>query len=339
EIKTNTKVESLEKLLEQGYDATMLAVGAHQGMKLPLPGSDLEGVLINTSLLRDARLGNEVNIGERVVVLGGGNVAYDCARTSLRLGAKEVRLACLEPDGGMLASPDEIEEGDAEGIMVHCSHTYIRIVDDGNGHVAGVECHDVSSFNFDATGRLQVNVVAGSEHILPADTVVFAVGQIPELELIKEVSEIQTVRGRFVAINADTLATGKEGIFAAGDAVTGTTSVIQAIAAGRQAAISMDKYLGGNGEIEETLVDPEIGSLFLGQREGFGDKQRVAVPSLPVEERKNNFNVVELGYGQTEGFEEADRCLQCHLRCEISPPPLPPEKKPESKQETFTLVS
>ncbi|MBA7705545.1 NADPH-Fe(3+) oxidoreductase subunit beta [subsurface metagenome] len=339
EIKTNSKVEALDKLLEQGYDATLLAVGAHQGIKLPLPGGDLEGVMLNTTLLRDARLGKEVKMGKRVVVLGGGNVSFDCARTSLRVGATEVRMACLEPESGMLATADEIEEGQAEGIIIHCSHTFIRIVGDDNGHVTGVECHDVSSFAFDSTGRLRVDVVAGSEHILPADTVIFAVGQVPELELIKEVSEIQTVRGRFVAINADTLATGKEGIFAAGDAVTGTTSVIQAIDAGRKAASSMDKYLGGNGEIDETLVDTEKANPYVGRQEGFADKQRLPVPNLPVEQRHNNFTEVELGYSGVEGVNEATRCLQCDLRCEISPSPLPPEKKPESTLKTFALSS
>jgi len=339
EIKTNTKVESLEKLLEEGYDATMLAVGAHQGIKLPFPGADLEGVLINTTVLRDARLGNEVKIGEKVVVVGGGNVSYDCARTALRLGAKEVRVACLEPEGGMLASADEIEEGETEGIIVHCSHNFIRIIDDGNGHVDGIECHDVSSFGFDANGRLKVNVVAGSEHILPADTIIFAVGQVPELGLIKDVSEIGTIRGRTVAVDTDTMATGKEGVYAAGDMVTGTTSVIQAIDAGRIAASSIDKYLGGDGDISEVLVDPAVGSLYQGQRENFGDKERVAIPVSPVEERQGNFKVVEYGYGKTEGLEEADRCLQCHLRCELSPSPVPPEKKQESALETLAFSS
>ncbi|MFC1976843.1 FAD-dependent oxidoreductase [Chloroflexota bacterium] len=334
EIKLNSKVEALDKLLEEGYDAALLAVGAHQGIRLPLPGADLEGVLINTSLLRDVRLGKEVKVGKKVVVVGGGNVSFDCARTSLRLGATEVHLACLEPGGGMLATADEIEEGTAEGITIHCSHTFIRIVGDDNGHVSGIECHDVSSFAFEE-GRLRVNIVAGSEHILPADTVIFAVGQVPELELIKGVSEIQTVRGRFVAINADTLATGKDGVFAAGDAVTGTTSVIQAIAAGRKAASSIDKYLGGDGEIDETLVDTEKANPYLGRQEGFADRLRVAMPSLAIEQRINNFTRVELGYSETEGIDEAQRCLQCDLRCELAPSPLPPEKQPESKLKTL----
>ncbi|MDP6127922.1 MAG: FAD-dependent oxidoreductase [Dehalococcoidales bacterium] len=339
EIKTNTKIESLDKLFEEGYDATLVAVGAHQGIKLPIPGSDLEGVMINTDLLRNVRLGKEVKIGEKVVVLGGGNVSYDCARTALRLGAKEVRVACLEPERGMLASPEEIEEGEAEGIIVHCSHTFIRIMDDGKGRVAGLECHDVSSFGFDSTGRLKVDIVADSEHVLPADTVIFAVGQVPELGLIEGVDEIEKVRGRFIAADTETLATGKQGVFAAGDAVTGTTSVVQAIAGGRTTASSIDKYLGGNGDIAEILVDPAVGSLYLGAREKFGGRLRQEMPTSPADERKTNFGEVELGYGQSEGFEEADRCLQCHLRLEILGASLPPEKLPKSIPARLALSS
>jgi len=155
--------------------------------------------------------------------------------------------------------------------------------------------------------------------------------------LIQDVSEIGTIRGRTIAVDADTMATGKEGVYAAGDMATGTTSVIQAIAAGRLAASSIDKYLGGDGDISEILVDPAVGSLYRGQIENFADKQRVAVPTSPVEEREGSFNVVEYGYSPVEGVEEADRCLQCHLRCELLPSPLPPEKKPESAPETITL--
>jgi len=339
EIKTNTKVEALDKLLEEGYDAVLLASGAHNGIKLPIPGNDLEGIIINTDLLRDVRLGKEVKMGKRVVVLGGGNVAFDCARTSLRLGAEEVRIACLEPDDAMLATDDEIEEGAAEGIIYHCSHTFLRMVDDGNGHVAGIECHDVSSFAFDSTGRLQVNVVTGSEHILPADTVIFAVGQVPDLGLIKDVSDIETIRGRTVAINAATMATTKDGVFAAGDIVTGTTSVIQAIEAGRNSASSIDKYLGGSGEIDETLVDTDKADPYIGKQEGFPDKRRVVTPLTSVEERSTNFGLVELSYGDEKGVEEATRCLQCDLRCGLSPSPVPPEELPESEPEKIALYS
>jgi len=338
EIKTNTKVESLGKLLEQGYDAILLAVGAHRGTKLPLPGADLEGVLVNTSLLRDVRLGKEVKIGKRVVVLGGGNVAFDCARTSRRLGATEVHLACLEPKDGMLSTPDEIKEGEAEGIIIHPSQTFTRIVDD-DGHVGGVECLDVRSFEFDKEGRLRVNSIAGSEHILPADTVIFAVGQVPELELVEGVSDIKTVRRRTLEVDSTTLATGKESVFAAGDAVTGTTSVIEAIDAARKVASSIDMYLGGSGGIDETLVDPEKASPYLGREEGFADRPRQLMPDLPVKQRISNFAKIELGFDEAESTYEAKRCLQCDLRCEISPSPLPPEKQPEFEPKRLALSS
>jgi len=323
DIKTNTKVESLDELLKQGYDAILLAAGAHRGVKLPLPGADLEGVLVNTSFLRDVSLGREVKVGERVVVLGGGNVAFDCARTAQRLGATEVHIACLEARDCMLATPDEVECGQEESIVIHPSQTFLRIVGD-DGHISGVECLDVRSFEFDSMGRLHVDSIPGSEHILPADTVIFAVGQVPELEFIEGVDGIKTIRRRYLEVDSVTLATGREGIFAAGDVVTGTTSVIEAIAAGRKAAVSIDRYLGGSGEIDETLVDPERANPYLGREEGFADRPRAPIPYLPVEQRFSSFAEVELGFDETEAISEAKRCLQCDLRFEISPSPSPP---------------
>jgi len=335
DIKTNTRIESLNVLLEEGYDAILLTVGAHQGVKLPLPGADLDGVLINTSFLKDVSLGKEVKIGKRMVVLGGGNVAFDCARTALRLGATDVHIACLEPRDGMLATPDEIREGEAEGITIHASHTFTRIVGD-DGHITGIECLDVRSFGFDSLGRLHVDTVASSEHVLPADTVIFAVGQVPEIGLIEGVDGIKTVRRRYLEVDSVTLATGREGIFAAGDVVTGTTSVIEAIAAGRRAATFIDRYLGGSGDIDEVLVDVEKANPYLEREEGFADRQRLPMPCLPVEQRHGNFAKVELGFDEAEAIGEAERCLQCDLRFEISSPPPPPEKQPQFSEKAIS---
>jgi len=308
EIKTNTKVESLEKLLEHGYDAILLAVGAHRGIKLPLPGADLEGVLVNATFLRDVSLGKKVEVGKRVVVLGGGNVAFDCARTSLRLGATDVHIACLEPGDKMLATPDEIEESQHEGITIHPSHTFIRIEGDG-GHVTGVNCLDVRSFEFDSEGRLQLETIKGSEHILPADTVIFAIGQVPELELIEGVSDIKTIRRR-IEVDSTSLATGKEGVFAAADVVTGTTSIVEAIAAGRQGAISIDKYLGGMGIIDETLAPPDEKATPLTKAE---KGWRPQIPALSVKQRIKSFTEVELELSKEVAIKESQRCLMCDL--------------------------
>lgn len=325
EIRTNTRVESVDKLLEEGYDAVLVAVGAHRGQKIPLPGADFEGVLVNIPFLRDVNLGKKVQVGKKVVVLGGGNVAFDCARVALRLGAGDIHIACLEPRDGMLATEEEIGWGKEEGIILHNSQTFTRITGD-DGQVTGVECLDVKSFEFDKEGRLQVESIPGSEHILPADTVIFAIGQVPELELVGGVSGIKVSKRRTLEVDPVTLATGKEGIFAAGDVVTGTTSVVEAIAAGRQTAVSIDKYLGGSGEIDEMLVDVEKPSQYLGREEGFADRLRVPVPCLPLEKRLGSFDEVELGFGESEAISEAKRCLGCDLRLLLSRPVLAPKE-------------
>ena len=320
EIRTNSRVEALDKLLEQRYDATLLAVGTHRGTKLPIPNADLEGTLVATSFLRDVRLGKEVKIGKRVVVLGGGSVAFDVAGTALRLGAAEVRIACLEPREDMLASPEDVEQAEAEGVVIHCSHTFSGIVGDAKGHVSGVECLDVSSFWFDREGSLSVNSVINSDHILPADTVIFAVGQVPELELIEGVSDVKTVRRRTVQVNAAGSATGKEGVFAAGDVVSGPSSVIEAIASGRRAAVSIDKYLGGEGNIDEVLAPPEEEQPPLFDiEEAESGKYRPPLEMLPVDERIKSHAQVVLGFTQENAAEECKRCLRCDLQ---APPPL-----------------
>lgn len=325
ELKTNTKVGSLNDLLNQGYDAVLLAVGTHRGQKLPIPGAELDGVLVSIPFLRNVNLGKEMKIGKRVVVLGGGNVAFDCARTALRLGATRVDMACLEPQDKMLATPDELSRGKEEGIVVHNSQTFVRIAAD-DGRVTGVECLDVKSFEFDKEGRLHVESIAGSEHIIPADTVIFATGQSPELELVEGVNGVNITRRKTLEVDPNTLATGKAGIFAAGDMVTGTTSVIEAIAAGRRAATSIDRYLGGTGQIDEALVETDETSPYLGREEGFADRARVPMPCLPAEQSLSSLDEVELGFDETQAISEAKRCLQCDLRLNFSPVVLPPEK-------------
>ncbi len=314
EIRTNTRVDSLDVLLKEGYHAILVAIGTHRGQKLPIPGADLEGVLVSLDLLRDVNLGKTVNLGKRVVVLGGGNVAFDCARVARRLGVSEVHLACLEPGDGMLAARDEIEQGGEEGIVIHPSQSFTRILSD-NGHVSGVECLDVQSFEFDEDGKAQINTIEGSEHVLPADTVIFAIGQRPE---IPEQFGLATGRGNTIQIDEYSLATDREGIFAAGDAVTGTSSVIKAIAAGRKNAIAIDNYLGGSGIIDEELAPAQELIACLGREESFASLQQADMPCVPVEQRLGSFCEVVGGYDEKTALEETRRCLQCDLRLKIT---------------------
>ncbi len=313
DIKTGIKIASAGLLLNQGYDVVLAAPGTHQGVKLPLPGSDLEGVLINTDFLRKASQGEKVEVGDRVVVLGGGSVAFDCAGTARRLGAREVHVACLEAREDMKASAEEILEALEEGIVVHPSLSFIEIKGD-NGKVAGVLCSKVCTFHFDESGRAVVECEDDSEHLLPADTVIFAVGQRPDIDAD---FGLPLARGNRIEASREDLSTTVTGIFAAGDAVTGTLSVIEAIAAGRKAAVSMDKYLGGTGEIDEKLAPVTEPEKWLGRDEGFAGSERRKSTCIPVDTRIAGFERVNDGFDCANAAGEAGRCLQCDLRLGI----------------------
>jgi len=314
DIKTNTRVDSLDTLFEEGYNAILVAIGTHQGQKLPIAGADLDGVLISIDFLRDVNLGKEVKVGKRVLVLGGGSVAFDCARVARRLGADEVCIACLECREDMLATSDEIEQGQEEGVVLHPSHTFTRIMSE-NGRITGVECLDVQSFEFDEDGNLNIETAEGSEHILPADTVIFAIGQRPE---IPDQFRLATGRGNTIEVDEYTHTTDRDGIFAAGDAVIGTSSVIEAIASGRNVASAMDRYLGGRGIIDEELAPVEEPEAWLGRGENFACQHRCEMSLMPVEQRLSSFSKIVHGHDEETTHKESLRCLQCDLRLKIS---------------------
>lgn len=315
EIRTSSRVESLDRLFEEGYHAILVAVGTHEGQKLPIPGADQDGVLVSMDLLRNVNLGETVKVGKRVLVLGGGNVAFDCARVARRLGADEVHLACLESRDKMVATPDEISQGEEEGVVIHPSRTFIRILTD-NGHIVGMECLKVDSFKFDEEGKAQINVIGGSEHLLPADTVIFAIGQRPQ---VPARFELVTGKGNRIEVDSYTFQTSREGVYAAGDAVTGTTSVIEAIASGRNGAAVVDRYLGGIGDIDEALVPVEKPEPRLGRREGFARESRFENPHSAPDERVISFCRIVHDFDEKAAVAESHRCLQCDLRLKMTP--------------------
>ncbi|MBI5014665.1 MAG: FAD-dependent oxidoreductase [Deltaproteobacteria bacterium] len=316
DLRLNSRVDHLEDLFEHGFDAVLIAVGAHEGIKLPVPGNDLDGVLVNTRFLRDVRLGTPPTLGRKVLVIGGGNVAMDCARTAVRLGS-EVHVACLEPSDKMLCHPHEAAAAEAEGITIHASRTFLRAVDDGTGHVRGMECSKVKSFAFDHEGRLQVETEPASEHVLEADTIIFSVGQRAGLAFIPEDTGVGVTRKRTIAINPNTMAATRQGVFAAGDSVSGTAFVIEAVASGHRAAESIHRYLHGE-DLERppkpvlpvvTFTRPELlERAALGEIKVSG---RVPLLELPVADRCESFAEVELGYDDQRAQAEAARCLAC----------------------------
>lgn len=312
-IETNTKVEKPVELLKE-YDAVLMTIGAHKGVRLPMEGSELPGVLLNIDFLRNASLGQETGMGKRIIVLGGGNVAFDCARTAKRLGAEEIHLVCLEAREVMTADDEEIEQAKEEGIFVHPAQTFERIT--GTDAVTGVDFMNVKSFTFDENRRAIIEKEEGSEHHIDADTVIFATGQRPDLT---EEAGLTLGRANSIVVKENSLATETEGVFAAGDVVYGTKSVILAIASGRDAAVEIDKYLGGDGDISETLAPKQHADPKIGKVEGFGYFGRTKTQVTPAAERQDNFNEVDHGICDADICGEASRCLQCDLRLQIHP--------------------
>lgn len=313
-VETGCRVSDF-KALSAEYDAVLLALGTHQGVRLPMEGSELPGVLLNSDFLRDASMGVETGMGKRVIVLGGGNVAFDCARTARRLGAEEIHLACLEAREKMTADEEEIEQAQEEGIQIHPAHTFEAIL--GPDRVSGVRFCNVKSFTFDENRRAVIVKEENSEHVIEADTVIFAVGQRTQ---ISPEAGLELGRGNSIAVQPGSLRTSVPGIYACGDAVYGTRTVIQAVAAGRDAASEIDKALGGSGDISEVLAPVEMPDAFLGRIEGFGHQARQPEVVRDAALRENNFDAVSFGLADEGVRQEAGRCLQCDLRFTITPP-------------------
>ncbi|TRZ52583.1 MAG: NADH-quinone oxidoreductase subunit NuoF [Dehalococcoidia bacterium] len=305
DIKTNTRVDSLEELNKEGYNAIFVATGAHQGIKIGVKGENSPGVIDCVSFLREVSLGKKVEMGSRVAVIGGGNAAIDSARTALRLGAKEVTILYRRTQSEMPASAEEIEGAIAEGVKIEFLVAPSRIArKNGRMELGSLR---MRLGEIDASGRPRPEPIEGSEFALSFDTIIAAVGQRPE---IPGQFNLAFGRGNTIRVDPETLATSREGVFAGGDARSGPASVIEAIADGRQAAISIDKYLGGKGKIDETLAPPEGVVEPLGEAE---EERRVEVPALPVDERLKSFKLVELGLDEETAIREAKRCLRCDL--------------------------
>jgi len=219
----------------------------------------------------------------------------------------------------MTADDEEIEQAKEEGIFVHPAQTFEKIT--GTGHVTGVDFMNVKSFTFDENRRAIIEKEEGSEHHIDGDTVIFAVGQRPD---ITEEAGLELGRGNSIVVKD--IDTNKEssvkGIFAAGDAIYGTKSVVMAIESGREAASEIDRYLGGNGDISESLAPVQEASPYIGQCPGFGYLEKKHTQIDAPEQRADNFKLYDHGICDSDICAEAGRCLQCDLRLQISGPSL-----------------
>jgi indolepyruvate ferredoxin oxidoreductase alpha subunit len=311
EVKLNTRIGTDFKLsdLKKDYDAVFVAVGAHKGRGLGVENSSVTGVVDGAEFLYRINVGEKVPLVEKVVIVGGGNVAIDCARTCVRLGFKDVNIVYRRSRAEMPAITEEVAEAEREGVKMQllAGPKQVLAKDD---KVTGIECVRMELGEPDESGRRRPVPVAGSEFIIETDLIIAAVGEQPDLQFMAEEAASAVVDG-FIKVDPVTLETGMNGVFAGGDAVTGPASVIDALAAGRKAAISIDRYLRGEPldvgrEGEGTQVSKLIVDTF-----GISQEPRLSMPMLSVEQRRDNFREVELGFSKEEAIKEAGRCLSC----------------------------
>ncbi|NJE00621.1 NAD(P)-binding protein [Thermococcus sp. JdF3] len=343
EVKTNTALGrdvTLEELRES-YDAVFLGVGAWKSRKMGIPGEELEGVMHGIEFLRKVNTGEKVELGERVVVVGGGNTAMDVARTALRLGAK-VTVVYRRSKAEMPANEREVEEAMEEGVEFMFLTNPVRIL--GDGRVEGVELVKMKLGEPDSSGRRRPIPIEGSEFRVKADNVILAIGQYCDEEFLKGLG-IEAKRGKAL-VDEVTLQTSIPGVFAGGDLVLGPSTVIESIATGRRAAIMIDLYLKGKLDkakavltepekhIEEVLSDDDLYRVLFDLRpynhwkkvteKDYEDVERLPrakVKLLEPERRKKTFEEVEPALSEEEVLKEAQRCMSCGcmevFRCKL----------------------
>lgn len=335
ELKLNKEIGrdfSLIDLRNNGYDAVFLSIGAHKNRALNIEGADSDEVLYAVDYLLNINMGYKVELGEKIVVIGGGNVAFDVARTAarqekiealassditaaldvarsaVRFGARKVDMIVLEPSSKMLADEEEIEQAIEERISIYNSIGPKKIITK-NGKISAVEVMEVASL-FDDEGRFNPQFVKGSEKLIEADSVIISIGQKPELNFISPHDGIELTEQGVIKVNKETLATTAEGIYAGGDAAFGPRIAIMAIADGRLAAKSIDEYISGVKPAPDKVEVKCFNTSSYNPIKGYTQIHRQPIPVLPIS-RRIGIAQVELGYDENSAILEASRCLRC----------------------------
>jgi heterodisulfide reductase subunit A-like polyferredoxin len=311
-IETNRPVTSISELRAKGFDAIYLATGDRGGRKLQVPGEELPDVRDAVAYLHDINGGHAPDLaGKAVVVIGGGNVAIDSARSALRLGARSVRLYCLESRPEMPAHPWEIQEAEEEGVVATNSWGVGQILG-AHGKVTGVELIRCTSV-FDAEHRFRPTFDPSVKENVPADVVITAIGLAPNTGAFA--SELELQRNGTVKVDPVTLATSVPGVFAGGDAVTGPSMIVSAIGQGKRAAFYLDRYLRDAPADSATFDDrlPKVDATTIAREARPGALPRPPIPihHTPVADRLGSFADYEAVFSETEARTSANRCLDC----------------------------
>ncbi|MGD8504363.1 MAG: NAD(P)-binding protein [Syntrophobacterales bacterium] len=318
EIKLNTALGrdmTIESLFAEGYQAIYLAIGAHKDLRLNIPGEDAEGVQSSVDFLRRVNLGELTKLEGRTVVIGGGNVAIDAARSALRLGAEKVTILYRRTRAEMPAYEHEVEDALAEGIEIQNLVAPKRIIT-SEGRVSAIECLRMELGEPDDSGRRRPIPIDGSEFVLDVEMIIPAIGQQPDASYLTEVTGIELSHRSTIMVDPVTYATGREGVFAGGDAHTGPWVAIGAVAHGREAAISIHRYLQGE-DLRAGREPAEVSQeYFMPIPENIVLQSRPEMPKAAMVERRTSFTEVELGLTEEQARADAERCLNCMICCE-----------------------
>jgi NADH-quinone oxidoreductase subunit F len=311
-IHLNTEVGKDIKFdeIKAKYDAIYIATGTQLPQKINIPGESLEGVLHGISFLKNVNTTKDVKVNGHVVVIGGGNTAIDSARTALRMGADKVTIMYRRTMDAMPAEPEEIAEAVEEGIEILDLTNPVRFISDDNGHLSKIECAKMQLGEFDDSGRRRSVWVEGDNYELDVDMVIPAISQCADFPFICKDEVDLTKWGTFVT-ETDTQMTSMAGVFAGGDVARGPDEVIRAIADGKNAAKSIDKYLGGKGQLNkgEPIEIPSSSTP-----DDVVAHKRFNMEMLDLQTRKESFEEVKRGYHKLNAMAEAMRCLHCERR-------------------------
>jgi len=310
EIRTNVtlgKHITIDSLLDEGYKAVFIAIGAQKCLSLNVEGENLEGIFHSLEFLRTVNSGEHIDLNGKVAVIGGGNVAIDAARTAKRLGPSEVTVIYRRSEEEMPAHHREVEEAKLEGVTFVFLASPRRFVGK-NGKVRSIECIRMSLGPSDETGRRRPIPIEGSEFTVPVDTVILAIGETSDISFLPK--NVKATQGNTIIVDPVTLETPVPGVFAGGDAVTGPASVIEALAAGKKAAFSVDRYLKGS-DLKAGREEKIYETTWVTSEKLLEKKPRQAAPCLTPPQRFRSFQEVELGFDAGTGIKEAQRCLFC----------------------------
>lgn len=315
---------SINDLFAKGFKAVFLGIGSHKSIPIGLKGEDegYEGVFPGgIDMLRDINLGRDVRIGDNVVIVGGGNTAIDCARTCLRMGAARVTIIYRRTEAEMPADPEEVEDAREEGVNFYFLTQPVEVLAIGNKMV-GLKCLKMELGESDRSGRRRPVPVEGSEFDLEADTLIPAIGQTSSLEFVSPTDGIEITRRGTIKVNGKTMMTTRQGVFAAGDAVSGPLTVVHAMAGGKRAAHMIHQYVTGVDfkQTEQQWMDDLIATIekdvgvLVTARTPSREGEKAPHRKLDAQERITNFLEVDSGFTQKSSFLEAGRCLRCfHL--------------------------